>query len=194
MSVALELPKPRDAASLVRSDGRNRELVAFETAVVSFFVDAAEILGIPKSVAAIYGICFASPEALTFSQIQERLDISSGSISQGLRVLREVGALKATVDDVTSAASDPELPREAKRRDTYEPDVELRKLVLHYLEQRVEKQLEGGKKRIRAIKLALPHHATADAKRLAARIRALEGWHTKSRALLPLIKGAFRFT
>lgn len=61
---------------------------------MGFFVDAADMLGVPKSVAAIYGICFASPEPLSFAEIEARLDISKGSISQGLRVLREVGALR----------------------------------------------------------------------------------------------------
>ena len=61
---------------------------------MAFFLEAADILGVPKSVAAIYGICFASPQPLGFSEIQARLDISAGSISQGLRVLREIGALK----------------------------------------------------------------------------------------------------
>jgi DNA-binding transcriptional ArsR family regulator len=72
---------------------RPADAVAFEAAVVDFFVDAADLLGVPKSVAAIYGIVFASPEPLSFADIAARLDISKGSISQGLRVLREVGAL-----------------------------------------------------------------------------------------------------
>ena len=75
-------------------DGRAPETVAFEGQVVDFFVDAADLLGVPKSVAAIYGIVFASPEPLSFAEIEARLDLSKGSISQGLRVLKEVGALK----------------------------------------------------------------------------------------------------
>ena len=66
---------------LVRADGRPAEVVAFEEAMVSFFLEAAEMLGGPKSVAAIYGICFASPEPLSYSDVRDRLDISSGSVS-----------------------------------------------------------------------------------------------------------------
>jgi len=68
---------------MIRAAGRPADVVAFEEAVVAFFFDAAEILGVPKSLAAIYGVCFASPEPLSFSEVQERLDISAGSISQG---------------------------------------------------------------------------------------------------------------
>lgn len=81
-------------SGLVKAGDRPADVVAFEEALVSFFTDAADNLGVPKSVAAIYGICFASPEPLSFSDINERLDISSGSVSQGLKVLREVGALR----------------------------------------------------------------------------------------------------
>src|SRR5688572_14303026 len=79
---------------LVVAGDRPADLVAFENEVVDFFVAAADLLGVPKSVAAIYGIVFASPHPLTFSDIEERLAISKGSVSQGLKVLREIGALE----------------------------------------------------------------------------------------------------
>lgn len=162
---------------LVLPGDRPAEVVAFEEAVVGFFVDAAELLAVPKSVAAIYGICFASPEPLSFSDINARLDISVGSISQGLRVLRGVGALK-------------EISSSNDRFERFEPDIELRKLIVHYLEQRVERQLDAGRKRIREIKSSIPRHEPFAAKLVAARVKSLQGWHTKSAALLPLVKRA----
>ncbi len=129
--------------------------------------------------AAIYGICFASPVPLSFAEIEQKLDLSKGSISQGLRLLRGVGALNEV-----SAPTD--------RVERFEPDIELRKLILHYLEQRVERQLEGGKQRIRVIKAAIPRTEPDAAKRLAARVDTLEGWHSKSRSLLPVMKAALR--
>ncbi len=164
----------------VKPADRPAEIVAFENAVISFFVDAADILGVPKSVAAIYGICFASPEPLTFAEIEARLDISKGSVSQGLKLLKEVGAIRPFAD-------------ESARLERYEPDIELRKLVLHYLEQRVSKQLLAGRGRIREIKAALPGPAAGRAV-LKERVASLEGWHSKSAALLPLIKGALKLT
>ena len=117
---------------MIRADGRPTDVVAFEESVVAFFLEAAEILGVPKSLAAIYGVIFSSPEPLSFSEVQDRLDISAGSISQGLRVLREVNALKV-------------VPNADSKRELFEPDLELRKLIAHYLEQRVEKQLDSGR-------------------------------------------------
>ncbi len=84
--------------------------------------------------------------------------------------------------------------RDAQRRDYYEPDIELRKLILHYLEQRVEKQLEAGRKRIREIKVSIPRNGSCGSKKLSLRIKALDGWHLKSRSLLPLVKGALKLT
>ncbi len=152
---------------------------AFEVAVVAFFVDAADFLGVPKSVAAIYGICFASPAPLSFAEIEQKIDLSKGSISQGLRLLRGVGGLREV-----SAPSD--------RVERFEPDIELRKLILHYLEQRVEKQLDAGSRRIIDIKASIPNNGAAECKLLTARLKSLEGWHSKSRALMPLIKAVLK--
>jgi HTH-type transcriptional regulator, glycine betaine synthesis regulator len=168
------------AAAFIRRSGRDREVVAFETSVIAFFLEAADILGIPRSLATIYGICFSSPVPLSFAEIGERLDISKGSISQGLRVLRGVGALK-------------EVSIETERVERFEPDIELRKLFLHYIENRVEKQLEAGEKQICKIKSTVPR-GSVGSRKLAARIQVLDGWHAKSRALLPLVKVALELT
>ena len=62
--------------------------------MVGFFIDAADLLGVPKSVAVRYGIVFASPQPLSFADIEARGTLSKGSVSQGLRVLRQMGAIK----------------------------------------------------------------------------------------------------
>jgi DNA-binding transcriptional ArsR family regulator len=86
-----EIPQVSGLKSQVSSNERRE----FERAVVAFFTDAAQLLGVPYSVAAIYGVIFASPEPLTFSDISARLDLSKGSISQGLKALRDIGAVRA---------------------------------------------------------------------------------------------------
>jgi DNA-binding transcriptional regulator GbsR (MarR family) len=168
-------------ASLVRADGRDADVVAFEQALVSFFIEAADMLGVPKSVAAIYGVCFAAPEPLSFGDIELRLDISRGSISQGLRVLREVGALK-------------EVSGDADRRELFTPDLELRKLADHWIEHRLSKQLTSGRGRLQAITKSLPATRNGDSKVLRARLKALQTWHDKTRALLPIVKTFLKLT
>jgi HTH-type transcriptional regulator, glycine betaine synthesis regulator len=165
---------PAPPSGLVRANGRAAEIVFFEESLVAFFAEAAELLGIPRSIAAIYGVCFASPEPLSFSEIHDRLEMSSGSVSQGLRILREVGALKAV--------NGPD------RRDRFEPDLELRKLVTHYLGERLEKQLDAGRGSLQAVGKALPRGRNGSARVLRERLKVLQNWHDKTRAILPLVK------
>jgi len=191
---------------LVRADGRQADVVAFEESVVAFFLEAADILGVPKSVAAIYGICFASPQPLGFSEIQARLDISAGSISQGLRVLREIGALKVAESPLRREPN----PEQVKRvegltpqtlnvrglrtREHFEPDLELRKLIAHFIETRLQKQLSSGRTRLQAITKAVPTGSNGSSKVLKARLKALQTWHDKSRAVMPVIKTFLKLT
>lgn len=220
---------PAASSGLVTPGDRLADVVAFEESVVSFFVDAADLLGVPKSVAAIYGICFASPEPLSFSEIDDRLELSVGSISQGLRVLKEVGALKIAATETKSGQTapshgrdqpklKPDLPRpatadpvsgsqnlnvSASSRDgasvprnaaRYEPDLELRNLLLHWIETRLQTQLKSGKSRLDSIMRTLPASTPAQRKVLKIRFSSLETWHDKSRALLPVVKTFLKLT
>ena len=160
---------------LVIATDRPADVASFEAAMVDFFVDAAELLGVPKSVAAIYGIVFASPVPLSFADIGSRLDISKGSVSQGLRVLREVGAVK----EVSAAADKAEL---------FEPDLEMRKLVARFLENRLAKQLGEGGSRLDQLAKTLPKGRNGEAAVLKARVKQLQNWNSKAKALLPIAK------
>ena len=162
---------------LVRQNGRPADVVAFEESVVEFFLEASEALAVPKSLAAIYGVCFASPVPLSFSEVRDRLGISAGSVSQGLRILQNVNALKVVKSPHT-------------KRELFEPDLELRKLIAHYLEERVEKQLDSGRGRLQAIVRAIPEGSDGSGKILRARLKSLQGWHDKSRRFYPrLLRG-----
>jgi DNA-binding transcriptional regulator GbsR (MarR family) len=165
----------REFAGLVRMDGRDAEIAAFEAAMVGFFVDAADLLGVPKSVAALYGICFAAPEPLSVADIYQKLDLSNGSISQGIRFLREIGALQ-------------EVSTPADRLARFEPDMKLRKLAAHWLEERLQKQLTSGQSHLAAIGKLIPPDKNGSTKNLSARLQALQDWHDRTQSLLPIIK------
>jgi DNA-binding transcriptional regulator GbsR (MarR family) len=165
-------PKVR---GLLQKQGRPASVVEFEEAVVDFFVDAADLLGVPKSVAVLYGIVFATPRPLSFSDIEERVDLSKGSISQGLRVLREMGAIK-------------EVSAPADRAELFTPDLEMRRLIQRFLEQRLQKQLDAGKSRLGVLKRAMADLEKSDAETLGLRIKQLQSWHEKARALLPIAR------
>lgn len=149
--------------------------------MVDFFVDAAELLGVPKSVAAIYGIVFASPVPVSFADIESRLDISKGSVSQGLRLLREVGA----VTEVSTAAD---------RAELFTPDLEMRKLIERFIEQRLQRQLESGKGRLKTLVQGAAAFDAAGQKVLRQRIQKLQQWHDRSRALMPVVKTFLKLT
>jgi len=163
------------ANSLVLAADRPADVVAFESAMVDFFVDAAGLLGVPRSVSAIYGIVFASPVPLSFADIEARLDISKGSVSQGLKVLREVGAIK-------------EVSRESDKAELFEPDLEMRKLVVRFLENRLAMQLQGGGSRLEQLAKTLPKGRNGETAVLRNRVKQLQHWNSKAKALMPIAK------
>jgi DNA-binding transcriptional regulator GbsR (MarR family) len=164
----------------VLGGGRPADVVAFETELVDFFVSAAELLGVPKSVAAIYGIVFASAEPLSFGDIEARLDLSKGSVSQGLKVLREVGALR-------------EVSQPEDRTELFEPDLEMRKLIAHYIGNRLQTQFNAGKGRLQSIAKAVPGR-NGKAEILRNRVKKLQTWHTKAGNLLPMARTFLNLT
>ena len=62
--------------SSVSADG------AFARECAQFFEETVRLFGVPPSVGQIYGLLYASPEPLSFTDIVERLEISKGSASQ----------------------------------------------------------------------------------------------------------------
>jgi len=175
------LVAPSPGTEIIVPDGRPAEVVAFEQSVVAYFLDAADLLGVPKSLAVIYGICFASTDPLSPAEIRARVDLSAGSLSQGLRFLTGLGAII-------------EVSVPGERATRYAPDVELRKLLIHYLERRVEAQLDAGQVHLKAMKANLPKGLGLKSKILKSRVESLSGWHHKSRALMPLLKGALKLS
>jgi DNA-binding transcriptional regulator GbsR (MarR family) len=89
-------------------------------------------------------------------------------------VLREVGALKVVAV-------------EGDRRDRFEPDLELRKVVAHFLEQRLERQLNAGRSKLQTLAKRLPGDK-GEGKVLKARMKSLQTWHDQARAVLPLVR------
>jgi DNA-binding transcriptional regulator GbsR (MarR family) len=163
------------AAGLVLAGDRPAAVVDFEAAMVDFFVDAADLFGVPRSLAAIYGIVFAAPAPLSFAEIAARLDLSQGSISQGLRALRDVGAVVEVSTDADST-------------DLFAVDTEMRQLIGRFLKSRVERQLNGDAERLAGLKTRLAALPAADRKKLSPRLQKLQRWHDRTRRLLPLVR------
>lgn len=149
----------------------------FEERIVNFFCDGVKMLGLPKSLGEIYGLLFVSPTALALDDLVSKLGISKGSASQGLRMLRELGAVK-------------EAEGEVARRSYYKADVELKRLVGGFIKEEVRPHLSSGDEKLNTLK-AMVAEMTDDqpTKELyEERVAKLGSWLKKARVVLPLLQ------
>ena len=58
------------------------------------WVDAADSLGLPRSMGKLYGLLFMSSKPLSAKDCAQFLHISRSSAGEGLKTLRELGAVK----------------------------------------------------------------------------------------------------
>ena len=72
------------------------KLDEWESAVIDLFLNAANSFGLPKSYGQIYGLLFCRDQPLAMDEVVDLLQISKGSASQGLRALRQLGAVSST--------------------------------------------------------------------------------------------------
>src|SRR5476649_911077 len=71
-------------------------LSEFELESIDLFIGSVQVLGLPRSIGEIYGFLFAQFQPQPMEVIIRRLNISVGSVSQGLKFLKNIGAVKAT--------------------------------------------------------------------------------------------------
>jgi len=139
--------------------------------VVEFFADAVKVLGLPKSVGELYGLLFISKEALSLDDMVEKLGMSKGSASQGLKMLRTLGAVK-------------EVEGLEGRKVFYEADVELKSLVGGFIREEVRPHLNSAKEKIESMdKLGL-----GEDEFYAERLHKLDSWRKRARFVLPIIQ------
>lgn len=151
-----------------------------ENEVLEFFVRAAQLLGLPRSLGEIYGLLYVSPTPLSMEQIVQRLKISVGSASQGLKQLRNFKAVRTTY-----------LPGE--RRDYFVAEQELRKVLTGFVQEEIRPHLESGQERLARMEEFLGQIETSEAKdELTARIHRLSRLHTLADRLLPLMTRLIR--
>ena len=150
-------------------------LSAWETSMIDVFVRAASLIGLPRSIGEIYGLLFCTPQALSFDELVERLQISKGSVSQGLKVLRQLGAVKLHY-----------VP--GSRRDHYQPELSMKRLVRGFIKDQFEPHLLSGSQRLDNIK-ALIQEAGDEASRAHAlsRLETLRSWQKRTRKLMPIV-------
>lgn len=157
-------------------NGDQHELDPLERQVLAVFVDGVRVLGLPRSIGEIYGLLFISPSALALDDLVQRLRISKGSASQGLRMLKNLGAVREA-----NGGED--------RRTYYEPAIELKRLVGGFIREQIRPHLDSGKTKIDL--LAESARSLQDPVRrqfLSDRMERLDTWMTSSAKVLPFLQ------
>lgn len=152
------------------------DLDPLEQQVVAFFVDGVRVLGLPRSIGEIYGLLFISQTALSLDDLVQRLHISKGSASQGLRALKSLGAVR-------------EVSSESERRTYYEPSIELKRLAGGFIREQIRPHLESGKTKInRLSKTTQDISDPVRRKFINERVDRLETWLRSSGRVLPVLQ------
>jgi DNA-binding transcriptional regulator GbsR (MarR family) len=152
------------------------ELDAWEHAVVDLFQNAANSFGLPKSIGQIYGLLFCRDEPLSMDEVMKLLQISKGSASQGLRSLRQLGAVSSTL-----------VPGDRKER--FIAEIRLRELVGGFLREQADPHIDKGFARLKQIENLLENLENQNSlKRGIVRHEILSSWHRQMSRLLPWVK------
>ena len=153
---------------------RAARLNGVETEVIHLFVQLSRALGQPPSVAEIYGLLFISPQPLPQDEFIERLNLSKGSASQGLRYLLDLGAVRTVY-----VAGD--------RRVHYEAVAELRNLVNRFLRQQVLTYFDDSTDRLGRILAGARELPGGQRDFALSRVRLLKSWEKNAKRILPFI-------
>lgn len=168
-----------------RAQDRKKAHIDFERESVELFGELVQVIRIPRSVGQIYGALFASPRGLKFSDLVDHLGMSKGLVSQGLKFLRDVGAIRA--------ANLFELPRERRfepARDYYAPETELKKVFSGLLKGGFELRLRRGNARLIAFEarhLKTLKTGGETERLLLQRLVKLRQWHLKGKVFLTIM-------
>jgi DNA-binding transcriptional regulator GbsR (MarR family) len=131
------------------------------------------ILGLPKSIGLIYGAVFVSAKPMEAGQICRKLKISRGSVSQGLKFLKELGAIRSE-------------GLNGNRAEHFVAEDHLRKAVETFVTKKIAPAFdELGEEVVRLEKdpnLNLPQE-------LREKLETIRRWHSHGQLLLPLVTG-----
>lgn len=153
------------------------KLSEVQIGIIDALVRLFQIVGLPKSVGEIYGLLFTSASSMSFEDVMAKLEISSGSVSQGLRLLRSLGAVRTAY-----VAGD--------RRDHYVAETDLRKLASSFLRGHIEHHLLNGQERLSHLNSLMSRHESLQGTTrefLEERVETLRAWNEQARAILPMV-------
>jgi HTH-type transcriptional regulator, glycine betaine synthesis regulator len=145
-----------------------------EVEVIHLFVQLSRALGQPPSVAEIYGLLFVSLKPMPQDEFTERLNLSKGSASQGLRYLLDLGAVRTVY-----VAGD--------RRVHYEAVAQLRNLANRFLRQQVLTYFDDSKARLDNLAVEAQKLSGEEREFAIARVKMLRSWSKNVKRILPIV-------
>lgn len=155
-------------------DSPSARLSELEIEAIEMFINFLRIIGLQKSIGEIYGLLFVSAKPLSMDDIMNRLNISLGAASQGLKVLRGVGAVKSVYS-----------PRD--RRDHFTADLELSKFATVFIKDELRPRMERALQRIRYMESLLVDMAPGERQATRQRLLRLRHWLEKGEKMLPWV-------
>jgi len=106
----------------------------------------------------------------------DQLGISKGSASQGLRMLRALGAVR-------------DVEYDNDRKTYFEADVELKKLVGGFIREEIRPHLNSGQEKLQLLEKELDTITDPELHEFyQARIKRLKRWAGKTNLMLPLLQ------
>ena len=163
-------------ATLEKQNQRVEKLNRLEVDMIDIFVRIARLFGVSKSVGEIYGLLFISTTPVPLDYIRAKLNLSSGSASQGLRLLRTLGAVHATY-----------VPGD--RRDHFLAETGLRKITSGFLREKVVPDLVVQEEQLQRLTTLIEDMPSGSRPHIEARIQLLQSWRRQARAVLPIVMG-----
>ncbi len=146
--------------------------------IIDIFVQLSRLMGFPNSLGVIYGFLFVSLKPVNSEQISQTVKISAGSVSQGLRTLQNLGAIRTVY--VPGA-----------RKAHYEANLDYRFVLSRYLSEVFLPRVSESKAKIGEMQT----HVTSDSDHiddeLKKRIQILNKLFKKLDLVLPLLGKVF---
>ena len=155
-------------------------LTELEVEAIEMFINFLRLIGLPKSVGEIYGLLFVAPRPMAMDEVMDRLGISLGAASQGLKLLRSFGAVRVVYE-------------RGERRDHYVADLELSRFATTFIKDELQPRIDMAAERIRRMEESLGDLPAKERRATRERIDRLKHWLDKGRKILPWLIRFMKF-
>jgi DNA-binding transcriptional regulator GbsR (MarR family) len=164
----------------LEAEAEKGALTELEVEAIEMFINFLRLIGLPKSVGEIYGLLFVAPRPMAMDEIMDRLDISLGAASQGLKLLRSFGAVRVVYE-------------RGDRRDHYVADLELSRFATAFIKDELQPRMDMAAERVKRMEAALAGLSVKERRATRERVDRLKHWLDKGRKILPWLIRFMKF-